>query len=152
MCVCGVSRNDESTWFVRVGSGSLPLSLGQDAISRGYMTGDALAQTSLSRVYDNVVYSITQCSGRQHVHTVFCLDVQFVITNICVCLYVLSVIIANAITLLASRVARAMPIVLASMRFANSWGQVVTCASYRVLERVSAPLADSTILWPYIST
>ena len=71
MCVCGVSRNDESTWFVRVGSGSLPLSLGQDAISRGYMTGDALAQTSLSRFYDNVVYSITQCSRRQHVHTVF---------------------------------------------------------------------------------
>ena len=98
-----------------------------------YMTGDALAQTSLSRFYDNFVYSITQCSRSQHVHTVCVWMYSFVMTNICVFLYVRSAIVANAITLLASRVARAMPIVLASMRFANSWGkslaQAIACWS-----------------------
>jgi hypothetical protein len=98
-----------------------------------YMTGGALAQTSLSRFYDNFVFSITPCSRSQQAHTVCALDVQFVIANLCVFLHVRSAIVATAITLLASRVARAMPIVLASMRFANSWGkslvQAIACWS-----------------------
>ena len=50
----GVGRNDESTRFVRLGSGSLPHSLGQDAISRGYIyDGRRIGANIAVEVYDN---------------------------------------------------------------------------------------------------